>query len=737
MTDRGQCSRTRSHRPLRDGRSTARAAAAFASLLALASLTGPAALVGPALAAPPLACPDIPLPVHTDTVPADVGGGAKSLVCEYAVMDDNSDPTGYTVAIEALWYEEPGPGAADLCASNLVNGADNATPQAIENLDHAAVVSWMVTSTTYQGSQIEEDGIAVPVWVPPAAGEMDWAFDAVAVACDDAGSAAAPPATEPTSPSTTATTPEADHKPLCTEAVALLEGFGSDRLPAAGITDTSRTGMRVDGDEILADMRTAIADYNTAHPEGGAYVSDGTPFAGEAGAVSWLFGYGGAVGGPVAQAYVTGSELDLQKRLITRARRQGVGGRPDRLTPGEVLEEALALTDGNVNQAMLAAHNLLRGSARNDSVAAPGVLMDSGAFINEYLAPLRDGENGGPWYHLFGTAYMELTAQGDWGPWIAAGGAAAAFSAGLLAAPAAVAVAGVALAWQHESDTSGTTNASRFSNGLEQVVRETGWRERAGNQPDPEKFCFNVWGAQAGARLYHDLPYHSTRSLHRVLSSFSSPGESPQIDPVAHLRDARFVSSVESPFAVHLDDGRLTMTLDQGAEPGSASLAGGVPGWFMPVYEGDTWGVAWAEETSASATLTLEATRDDAQLHFVRTDLVTGETARYESTAAHRGDMFSVALDPGTVSPTMTDGAGHRVIPRLSTIEVAPATEARGSDAAPSRTAVGEGADVAATLDERHAGSTGAPGSSMPLQTLLVGLGVVAVAVVTELRRLR
>ncbi len=262
-------------------------------------------------------------------------------------------------------------------------------------------------------------------------------------------------------------------------------------------------------------------------------------------------------------------------------------------------------------------------------------------------------------------------------------------------------------------------------------MRETGWRERAGNRPDPEKFCFNVWGAQAGARLYHDLPYHSTRSLHRALSSFAEPGESPQIDPVEHLRDARFVSSVESPFAVHLDDGRLTMTLDQGGAPGSASLAGGVPGWFMPVYEGDTWGVAWAEETSASATVTLEATKDGAQLHYVRTDLVTGETARYESAAASKGDLFTITLTPEAVAPVMTGPDGIEVAPDLVTLDIAPPevtaptgpAYAEGSAAAPAT------GDAATTTGQ----TSRAPG--LPLSTLVVALAVVSAAVTMELRR--
>lgn len=703
-----------------------------------------------ALAAPPLACPDLPLPYALDPAPVDMGDGGRVLHCEYTIMDSASEPTAYTVAIVSRWYEVAGAGAAAMCELNreanehLETGGNDSTPAAIENLRNAATVAWSVNGPAPGGGRMQDDAVAAPAYVPPAAGELDWALDAVAVACDDPVSLLAGGA-----PSTTATTPDPERKPLCSEAVALLEGFGSDRLLAAGITDTSRTGMRVDGDELLADFRAAISSYDAANPDGGAYVSDGTPFAGEIGALNWLFGYGGAVGGPPARAYVTGHELDLQKRLISRAEGQASGGQPDRLTPGEVLEEALALTRGDVNQAMLAAHNLLRGSARNDSDSAPGVLMDSGAFIDTYLVKLRDGENGGPWYHLFGTAYMEVVAQGDWGPWIAAGGAAAAFSAGLLTGPAALALGGLALAWQNESDTSGTTNASRFSNGLEQIVRETGWRERAGNRPDPEKYCFNVWGAQAGARLYEELPYKSTRSMRRLVSGFSSPGVSPEIDPVAHLRGTRFVSSVQSPFSVEWDDGRVRMVLDQGGDPANAEMLGGIPGWVLPVYEGESWGVAWIEETSAQPTIVLEATRDGAPLHFARTDVLTGETAVYEAAAASAGDRYEVTLSQDSVAPVMTGPGGGEVVPSVVTLDVEvpdpwspPVGDAEGVETAGAVSAAedvagaGEtGAASVADTVEAGAVEAGGAGSGLPPLTIVVALAVLAVAVTLEARR--
>lgn len=685
----------------------------------------------PAGAAPALVCPDLPLPSELDPSPVSLGAGEWALHCEYAIPDDSGEPTDHTVLIVADWFDRANSYADSTCEENARENEESTTPQIIENLEHAATVAWSARGP-------DAPWVDVPAYVPPAAGELDWALDAVAIACAEVGGSVSSGVSTaaPTTSTTSAPATDGERKPLCSEAVALLEGFGEERLRAAGITDPSRTGIHLDGDELLADFRASIRSYDAAHPDGGAYVSDGTPFAGEIGALSWLFSYGGAVGGPATDAYVTGHERSLQDRLVSRAERQGERGEPDRLTPGEVLEEALALTGGNVNEALLAAHNLLRGSARNDPDSAPGILMDSGRFIDTYLVRLRDGENGGPWYHLFGTAYMEVVAQGDWGPWIAAGGSAAAFSAGLLTGPAALALGGLALAWQNESDVSGTTNASRFANGMEQVVRETGFRERAGNRPDPEKYCFNVWGAQAGARLYHELPYRSTRSLHRLFGGAVSDGDA---DPswsargagdVASLSGARYVSSVQSPYSVEWDDGTSSMILDQGDDPASADLGGGIPGWLLPVYEGPTWGLVWIEDLGAEPTVIFTATRDGAPLHFVRTDVETGETAVYEATATAAGDRFAITLSAGGVAPTMTGPDGDEVLPKLLTVDIE--LPESGTGAASSRDGARSPSEAVDPGSVAHGGRGGA------VRDAVAGagaLGIVGLLVVMRRRR--
>ena len=535
-----------------------------------------------------------------------------------------------------------------------------------------------------------------------------------------------------TTTTTTTTTAPPPTKRLCAEAITLLEGFSAADLQVAGVS-VDRTSLRVDGRTLAGDFDDAIRIYDQKFPRSRAYVSWGTPFAGELGALSWLFSYGGAIGGPAARAYVTGTEKKLLERIVRRSERLGSPQQPERLTPGDVFELALELNDGSVNQALLAAHNLLRGAYRNDAVAAPGIQYDNGAYIGRYLMDLRgNGDNGGPWYHLFGTAYAEVVARGDWGPWIAAGGAAAAYTAGMLTGPAALFLGGIAIVWQNESDTSGSTGASRFFNGFEQVVRE----HYGANKPDPEKFCFNVWGAQIGAKIYEAVPLRGTQGFSDPFSGFAPPSEpTPLIDPAERLRGARFVNGVGSPYAVQWRNGTMEMLLDQGQAPAAARLMGGVPAWVFPVVEDSSWGVAWISPANSGETITLEATVDGAPLHFVRTDAQTGETAFYDATAARAGDRFTISVDPATLAPPMAAPDGTTVSPRLVTLDVAGAaataagSTADGTDSGGGYAQLGSGA--------ASGGGGGSSGSGLGVLTLAVAAGVVGGAVAFEVRRSR
>ncbi len=129
----------------------------------------------------------------------------------------------------------------------------------------------------------------------------------------------------------------------------------------------------------------------------------------------------------VPQEHYTGFEYRLKTAIEERVARNG--GR--KLTPGDVFEESLRLHQGDVYQALLGAHNLLRAIARG---ADPG--LENQGPVEKLHAPQADGtkklilqsnfgsnrddrwldqnlvdihggvhdEEGGSWYHMFGTA---------------------------------------------------------------------------------------------------------------------------------------------------------------------------------------------------------------------------------------------------------------------------------------------------------------------------------------------
>lgn len=651
--------------------------------------------------------------VHGVTCPASLGAGYEfdpgegyesvddptwlALFCSYTNVAESPDRA--VVEIQVLWSEQrPSYGC----------GAEP-EDQEVRSATHYAHVTWGT------GNAADPPGLSDAVATLLAQAE------AVAVPC---GGATAQPTTTVAAPTTSTTA--GTRKELCAEARVLIEGFSPAEMREAGITDPTKTGLHVDGDDLAADMFSAVDRYNAAHPDAAAYVSDGTPFAGEIGATNWLFGFGGGIKGPQADAYVTGTERQLQTKLIALAERGGKGDTARRLTPGEVLEVALDLNGGHLNQALLAAHNLLRANARSDTLSADLPLYDNG-FVDRYLVPLRDGENGGPWYHMFGTAYFEVVAQGDWGPWLATGAVAAAWGAGMLSGGATLLLGGVALAWQNESDASGTTAASRVANGVEQIVREN-W---SGQRPDPEKFCFNVWAAQIGKRLYERLPYKSSRPFRALLSSYPVPESAPAIDPLERFGEPNYVNAMGSPFSVWWSDGTLRMLLDQG-EGLDARLVGGVPGMMLPVPEDDSWGLVWIDPEHSGQLVSFAAREAGAVLHYRRTDTRTGETAIYEATATAAGEQFSMNLDPATVAPVLMREDGEIIEPRMVTLDLNASStdEVEGSLPPATDSAVTE----AVTAPPREEQSSHGLGSLFVLAIMVI-VAAAGVIVGTRVRR--
>lgn len=324
-------------------------------------------------------------------------------------------------------------------------------------------------------------------------------------------------------------------KPLCDEA---LRFFGL-------VTRPSSTHIRRDRAELEAGFRASFERYQQEHPEAPAFVS--VPRGGGSDvALNWLFAEGGALAnlthaGDMASEDFVFTDRAEARRLVARQSRLVDGRLPARhgtegallraivktsgdeqrrLEPGDVFYLALEQVGGDARLATLLAHNTLRSLARGADADYTGVAQDLSAF-QKYLAPLRGGteelpdfqavegtpepgnagdsrplerpevklkpdpfagDNAGPWYHLFGTAYFELQVEGEFQTSVLRD---------LLAAERPAAPDRLP-AGKIES-----SRASQLANTLEQYYRE----KLGGAQPDPEKYCFNVWGAEIGALL--------------------------------------------------------------------------------------------------------------------------------------------------------------------------------------------------------------------------------------------
>ena len=154
------------------------------------------------------------------------------------------------------------------------------------------------------------------------------------------------------------------------------------------------------------------------------------------------------------------------------------------LSPGDVLYLALKQTSGDVRMAMLMAHNTLRALARDEGDFNWCGIRQLPIPFNKIFEPIRGNrvgyqdpktdsfatDYGGPWYHLFGTAFYELeTAGGTKGTLI-------------------------------------TTSWTDFAQEFEQFYRE--WF--GGQLPDPEKYCINLWGALIARELFNTLKHDYT-----------------------------------------------------------------------------------------------------------------------------------------------------------------------------------------------------------------------------------
>ena len=164
------------------------------------------------------------------------------------------------------------------------------------------------------------------------------------------------------------------------------------------------------------------------------------------------------------------------------------------------------------------------------------------------------------------------------------------------------------------------------------------------------------------------------------------------------------INFTQSPYAVQWVQDDQRMVFDQGETLEEVGLFGNVPGWVLPIPEEEgTWAVAWGAPGDATQEVTLEATRDDAPIEFVRISGETGQAAIYEITAAAKGDRFTMTLDDSTLDPDVIGPDGEVIRPdRIVSIDIGddlnPESAPPDDDDGNLRTILGIGAAVLAGL---------------------------------------
>ncbi|MBL6945018.1 MAG: hypothetical protein ISR47_00085 [Rhodospirillales bacterium] len=307
-------------------------------------------------------------------------------------------------------------------------------------------------------------------------------------------------------------------------------------LAAYGISQPRETHIRHDLDGLMADLRQAVQAYKSRNPGKPLHVTVPDSKVAQLSALNWLYASGGGLNNRFnmrgsSQDFVFTREADAQSvlryqilyhRLQKAAPRgteaglmQGIIRKSLResrkLNPGDVFALALEQRDGDARSAALLAHNTLRSLARSGDAQLTGLQPDR-EFFTRYLATIRGGQlpsrpakdplagdRAGPWYHLFGTAFFEIQARGEQ----VANMTGAPLGGGLNSGFVSVGTAQRVLNYIRGlvRDPSTPSMASAAANDLEQLVR----KYFTSSVDDPEKYCFNVWGATMGNWLFNNL----------------------------------------------------------------------------------------------------------------------------------------------------------------------------------------------------------------------------------------
>ena len=469
--------------------------------------------------------------------------------------------------------------------------------------------------------------------------------------------------------------------PLCPGAV---DYFGST------IDPKRPTYIRADYDEIQAGFKRALDDYGK---QGTAVISVPSDL-GWVDAGLFLFGQNPPAATArrfsftkpeerdgVRQAAAKGDLWDgtfkarrgTEAALIAAMHDRWKKKQQDKLDPGDVLQLALEQTDGDVRMAMLLAHNTLRAAGRGEGDVNICGISPNTEFFRTHLKTLRGGgnpgenpsgrpdywdDNEGVWYRLFGVGFYEMQSAG-------AGPMSNLFDWPDMSTAQIQREMSARLASMGKDDVSSVNALAVLG---EQVYRE--WV--GGQRPDPEKFCFNVWGARAAEEVFRRVvatgqvrggkvgPGDVAPGVlpndwqHRRVSTapFAQPQPPDAREKVAHR------AAIYSPVSVTWDGGGQRLVFDQKAH----TLTGSFPVRIVPIVEADgTVGLIWVDASTAPYTLTLRGDGSGVA-HFIRWE-PGGTRGQGWVMPVKPGEAFTMRVDPARSDSPLVDAGGREVPP--------------------------------------------------------------------------
>jgi hypothetical protein len=447
-------------------------------------------------------------------------------------------------------------------------------------------------------------------------------------------------------------------KPPCAAAVRMF-----------GLTSSSQTNMTMDYDDIRQQFEQAIAKFDGLHPS--QPTSFGKAEFGMAPLLSWMANQGGTFDfvskyfvfatdddratwqaqskRPAAQLDQVrkGTERQLYNemhRLFVELNKGNTSNKKKKLTPGNIFYLALEQRNGNAKEAMLLAHNTLRSLARVNDGPFTDVYPSLGVF-DEIIEPLIDpeplgrGQNAGAVYHLFGTAAVEMSAKDNW-------------SLNLLATYS-IDMFGEAMKEKIQAMLqklkddpklelpSTRSSLSIFANEFEQAARKLKW----GSPDDPDKYCYNIFGAQIGAWLHDKLI--GKREVPNLNYPIGAPAS--RVPTLVHV--------AMSPMDIEWQGNGYRMVFRQK----TLDFEGYYPLQLFPFYEAGsgTWGMAWTDLLDKPYKVTLRGS-DVGAGHVLSLDMrqkANHTTHRISHLPLQPGRQYDLEIEANAERSVPTDSA--------------------------------------------------------------------------------